>query len=166
MTLIKRSGETVQWGCNWDSGGLEAYLLMSQALQNKIISARFPYRLIELTSKYINHTASHKDNTHQTDFFGKEDAIKVLEKEISFVAERQKGPKYDPSEVQKLSKAILQFLQHGSLKTPRQIIAALIGLCQTVAFIVRNTETFDSESPETKPETQQVAERQTTYESQ
>jgi len=166
VTLIKRSGETIQWGCNWDSGGLEAYLLMSQALQDKIISARFPYRLIELTSKYINHTASPKDNTHQTDFFDEQVAIKVLEKEISFVAERQRGPKYDPAKVQEICEAILQFLNHGSLKTPCQKIAALIGLCQTVAFIVRNTETFESESPETEPETQQLAERQTTYESQ
>jgi len=162
VTLIKRSGETVQWGCNWDSGGLEAYLLMSQALQNKIISARFPYRLIELTSKYINHTASHAGNTLQTDYFTKEEAIKVLEKEICFVAERQRGPNYDPAEVQRLCEAILQFLNHGTLKTARQTIAALIGLCQTVAFIARNTETSDSESPETHQE----AERQVTYESQ
>src|SRR5205085_9339513 len=44
VSLFKRSGETIEWGCKWADGGLEAYRTMADALAKDVISSKLPYR--------------------------------------------------------------------------------------------------------------------------
>jgi len=53
VTLFKRSGETIEWGCKWDNGGLDLYRALAQALRSDQLSNKFPYRFAELLSAYV-----------------------------------------------------------------------------------------------------------------
>lgn len=57
VTLMKRSGETIQWGCRWDSGGLDVYDAMLRAVADGGISNKFPHRVAELLERYCTQTA-------------------------------------------------------------------------------------------------------------
>jgi hypothetical protein len=53
VTLMKRSGETIHWGCRWDSGGLEVYSAIMDAMQTGAVSGKFPHRVVELLDGYL-----------------------------------------------------------------------------------------------------------------
>jgi CRISPR-associated protein Cmr2 len=57
VTLLKRSGERVEWGCKWDSGGLDVYQSVHSAIQVGAVSAKFPHRLCELLEAYLTETS-------------------------------------------------------------------------------------------------------------
>lgn len=137
VTLMKRSGEIVEWGCKWESGGLDAYRQMVAALQAEVVSSKFPHRIVELVDGY------------QTDDSGKLGAVKpvagfadvvdeVLRREVGVAAERQRGKKYSPEQVATLQSSIAQYVNPLRVE---QKVRDLIGLCQTVAFIHRTTNT-------------------------
>ncbi len=56
ISVYKRSGEILEWGCKWDDGGgriaLELMRLMTEFSNNDSISSRFPYALAELVAPY------------------------------------------------------------------------------------------------------------------
>ena len=52
VTLYKRSGETIEWGCKWDSIALELMRKVTEGAQAGTISGRFPYALDELLKPY------------------------------------------------------------------------------------------------------------------
>ncbi|MFO1498735.1 MAG: type III-B CRISPR-associated protein Cas10/Cmr2 [Verrucomicrobiota bacterium] len=56
MTLMKRSGETIDWGCQWESGGLEIYDAMLRAVDDGAVSKKFPHRVVELLAAYLTET--------------------------------------------------------------------------------------------------------------
>jgi len=139
VTLMKRSGETIEWGCKWDSGGLFAYEAMCRAMANDVVSSKFPHRIVELVEKYQTGEASEKKlgaiEPHE-EFQKKVDL--VLEKEVAIAAGRQRGPKYNPDEANQIQKSIRDYLR--SIQDSQKKIDALIGLCQTVAFTHRISE--------------------------
>lgn len=53
VSLFKRSGETVEWTCKWDSGGIEVFDAMLDAITTEGVGSRFPYRLVEILGKYV-----------------------------------------------------------------------------------------------------------------
>ena len=57
VTLVKRSGETIEWGSQWDSGGLETYGALMAALQESAVSNKFPHRVVELIEGYLTETS-------------------------------------------------------------------------------------------------------------
>jgi len=57
VTLMKRSGETIHWGCQWDSGGLDVYDAIITALSDGAVSAKFPHRVVELLDGYLTETS-------------------------------------------------------------------------------------------------------------
>src|ERR1035441_1892046 len=59
VTLFKRSGETIEWGCKWAGGGLELYRAIADALNAKKLSAKFPYRAAELLLPYLTRSEEH-----------------------------------------------------------------------------------------------------------
>lgn len=134
VTLIKRSGETIQWGCQWDSGGLEAYSNILAALQADIVSAKFPHRIVQLVEAYQTDQPGRLGGTKPADGFDSL-ALEILRRDIAIAADRQRGKKYSREEVAKISDALTAYLTnlHGA---PTQV-DALIGLCQTVAFAHR-----------------------------
>jgi CRISPR-associated protein Cas10/Cmr2 subtype III-B len=56
VTLFKRSGETIEWGCKWEGGGLDFYRALADALDAEQLSAKFPYRVVELLAAYLTET--------------------------------------------------------------------------------------------------------------
>jgi CRISPR-associated protein Cmr2 len=57
ITLMKRSGEITEWGCKWESGGLEIYDAVMEAMTDRAVSSRFPHRIIELLDAYLTETS-------------------------------------------------------------------------------------------------------------
>lgn len=51
LSVIKRSGETLEWGCNWDSKALELHAEIATTLKDEL-SARFPYKLASFLEPY------------------------------------------------------------------------------------------------------------------
>ncbi|MCX8107462.1 MAG: type III-B CRISPR-associated protein Cas10/Cmr2, partial [Verrucomicrobiae bacterium] len=147
LTLIKRSGETVHWGCKWDSGGLAAYEKMIQTITSDVLSNRFPHRLIELVEQYQVEDSGTLGGIEAEPEF-KTVLLNVLKREIDVVTHRQQGKNYNPENASKVTNAILVYLQSLELKSPKDIttvVGDLIGLCKTVAFVCRSL-------PETHPE--------------
>ena len=141
VTLLKRSGETIEWGCKWDDGGLDLYQEIASALKNEELSAKFPYRLAELLVPYLVESAplAGKALANVPDF----PVDDVVEIEFFNTLERQRG-KARP-EFSKLSermrphlKAYVASLNRVGKGTKIQDkIKSFLGLCQTVAFANR-----------------------------
>ena len=53
VTLCKRSGETIEWGCKWDSGGLDIYDAIMEAMAARAVSGKFPHRVVQLLDSYV-----------------------------------------------------------------------------------------------------------------
>jgi CRISPR-associated protein Cas10/Cmr2 subtype III-B len=143
VTLFKRSGETIEWGCQWESGGLELYGALSRALEADQLSAKFPYRLAELLSPY-NTEATPLAKAAGT-MSGVEDfpLREVCLREFHHVLGRQRGARFPSEPVERaeflnqLTEKLSGFLQQLAGKTAGEQVQALIGLCQTVAFANR-----------------------------
>lgn len=153
LTLLKRSGETIEWGCNWKDGGLELYQQLAEALANGRLTNRFPYRVSQLLEPYtIDTTPLAKENeengsiTELDDFEPKE----IMQREIAHAL----GQHCDSRELQhELMKRFDDFLCATSEAFENQIeknnslakriskttwlLNALNGLCKSVAFIER-----------------------------
>ncbi|TFE65874.1 type III-B CRISPR-associated protein Cas10/Cmr2 [Methylacidiphilum caldifontis] len=92
VSLFKRSGEILQWGSKWElfsqSQGQSSYIALelfkslNEYFNKKYISARFPYRLAELTQAYFP-SFPHKDSLD-----GPEEVKKVIEKDFDFAIEQ------------------------------------------------------------------------------
>ncbi len=87
VTLYKRSGETIEWGCQWKSGGLEIYRRMADALETGEVSNRFPHRIAGLLEAYVTETSALSAKTMKSlpDF----DVALVIEQELHHVIDRQ-----------------------------------------------------------------------------
>jgi CRISPR-associated protein Cas10/Cmr2 subtype III-B len=155
VTLMKRSGEIVEWGAKWD-GGLELYREMAAALEAGQLSGKFPHRFVELLDAYLTGTTPllRESQTIQAVDGFPVDAI--IQREFDHCLGRQRGPKF-PTE--KGSADALLAAWRGSLMTylkaldnaaatkPETRLQAVIGLCQTVAFAHRTAA-----GTETNPE--------------
>ena len=60
VSVFKRSGEILEWGCKWDSKALDIYSQLRGSLTDSL-SKRFPYKLAELLQPYGDITANMKD---------------------------------------------------------------------------------------------------------
>lgn len=150
ISLIKRSGETIQWASKWSNGALELYRHLSEARSNGDISNRFTYRVIELLEPY----KVGESQTHTQDF----DTIEIAEVEWRSSLERQCQLKeaeksaFIENATELFSKYIesipAAMIAAGKEKVPSEspdakdvhnaILDGVIGLCQSIAFIERN----------------------------
>nr|UXE44113.1 hypothetical protein Hi04_10k_c110_00004 [uncultured bacterium] len=134
VTLMKRSGEIIKWGCRWDSHGVEAYRALVGALGEGIISGKFPHRVVELLEPYLADDLNRLGATRSVrDFDGVSDAI--IARELAHAADRQRGPNYTTSVIQPLINALHTYWT--VLPDAQAKLRGLIGLCQTVAFAAR-----------------------------
>ena len=51
LSVLKRSGEILEWGCNWDSAALDLHSEIVESLKDEL-SARFPYKLAAFLAPY------------------------------------------------------------------------------------------------------------------
>jgi hypothetical protein len=133
VTLMKRSGETIEWGCQWESGGLALYGAVASAIEQKKLSRKFPYRVVELLSPYLPG----KDVQGRDPF----PCDKVITREFSFVIDRQRGKNFPKGTEDKdqfvasLEGALAKYLQRLVERSGK--LNGVIGLCQTVGFASR-----------------------------
>ena len=63
VSVFKRSGEILEWGCKWTSKSLDIYRQLRDSLDENL-SGRFPYKLAELLQPYGDLTKSMKEVVH------------------------------------------------------------------------------------------------------
>lgn len=165
VSLFKRSGETIEWGSKWESGGLKLYEVIADALDAGQLSGKFPHRAIELLEPY--QTSGHQEDV---DSF---DVVAVINKEFAHAVSRQSASGHATTVWANLKPKLFTFMTNldsdwekskvedkQPAETKRQrTLNSLIGLCQTVAF-AHHTRDNDAEQKTHEPATETLAERQ------
>ncbi|MGH8023371.1 MAG: type III-B CRISPR-associated protein Cas10/Cmr2 [Limisphaerales bacterium] len=144
VTLMKRSGETIEWGCKWKSGGIEAYDAMLTAMASGAVSGKFPHRVVELLEGYYAAQLGTSGAIEPHEPFDRE-ADEILLRDVGLAAERQKGPRYSSDTADGVRNSIEKYLR--SISDSRGKVAGLIGLCQAAAFTARNRSPAQLEAP-------------------
>ncbi len=88
VTVMKRSGETVEWVARWQDAGVDAATSLLEALGNQTVSAKFPYRLGELISVYRTQSTGTMKPMEMVKGF---DLAAVFAHELRTVLQRQRG---------------------------------------------------------------------------
>jgi len=143
VTLMKRSGEILEWGCQWQSGGLELYRAIADALDVGQLSGKFPHRLCELLEPYVTGDADKLGSLKPAESFTPEMAQEVICCELDVVLSRQRGPKYERCVADAIRPLAAAYL--ARFDTAQGKVRALIGLCQAVAFAHRSRS--ENETP-------------------
>lgn len=180
VTLMKRSGETIEWGCQWDSGGLDIYDAMLRAVAEGAVSRKFPHRVVELLDGYLTETSPLAAKAVQAvnGFPVQEVVLREFQHALDRQGQRKELPAFQALAGQ--AETLRRYLAtvkpnlsdqsdpsgHSAAATGATTetpLRALIGLCQTVAFIARNLPdeaNQQSEISNLKSEISQPAERQ------
>jgi hypothetical protein len=149
VTLMKRSGEIIEWGAKW-KGGLELYQTVSAALENEHLSAKFPHRFAELLEAYILARTPLLERSGDIETHQEFPVADIIRREFDHCLCRQRGARFpnNSDEANTLLHSLRAALDThlGSLSdagTPKpesdHILHSLIGLCQTVAFAHRTS---------------------------
>jgi len=140
VTLFKRSGETIEWGANWEKGGLELYRALADAPQKNQLSSKFPYRVVELLEPYLTQQTGLAKTVPDSGFGAAVDEI--IQREFAVACSRQRGTAWTSDLAQQLLRLLAQYV--AGLGNAELKVRGVIGLCQTVAFSNRT-------APEDKP---------------
>ncbi|MCS1410346.1 MAG: hypothetical protein M2R45_03538 [Verrucomicrobia subdivision 3 bacterium] len=154
VTLMKRSGEINHWGGRWDKGGLCLYAKILCLLEQNVVSAKFPHRIIEFVKPYLSVDSGSCKLPQDAETFSEEIAQRILLREIELAADRQRGPNYSSKIVEELKSETENYLRavsdvkavsdeaeaRAKKETPQRMVSSLIGLCHTVAFAHRTRE--------------------------
>jgi CRISPR-associated protein Cmr2 len=164
VTLMKRSGEIVEWGCQWSSGGIALYERLFEAGRCQELSSRFPYRLMQLLSPYLSVSAGHgDDHEHLNDVNGFDAGCVILTEARHALKQHHQGQAQESTRAineitalfeDYLAKAQVAIGDHPHAAT--QLVEQVTGLCQTVAFAVRNVDP-DERKDAQKPNSNEVA---------
>lgn len=171
VTLMKRSGEIIEWGAKWRNG-LELYCAMAEALEAEQISGKFPHRWAELLSAYITETTPLVREAKTVEPVEQFPVDEIIGREFDHTISRQHGPKFpkEQAAIQELKMKLrgalanyLQSLDATEKVKPEERLQALIGLCQTVGFAHRTRDAGgDAHSAISHPQSAiEPAERQT-----
>jgi len=158
VTLMKRSGEIIEWGAKW-TGGLAFYDALAAGLDSNRLSSKFPHRFAELLEAYVTEStplARDRQPVQPVAGFPVDDLLRT---ELGHCLSRQRGPAYPKdreaarNEDTKILKALDDYLDSlnavGWTDSERRL-RSVIGLCQTVAFAHRTGGKASDHSPEPK----------------
>jgi CRISPR-associated protein Cmr2 len=140
VTLMKRSGEILEWGCRWSSGGLELLGAIQNGLACDALSAKFPHRVIELLEPYLTQQTALARTKPDEQFNSRVDEI--IRQEVSTALKRQRGKQWTDSLPEQMEQRLTVYLQ--KLPDPQRKLSDLIGLMQTAAFANRTRSESDS----------------------
>lgn len=146
ITVMKRSGETVEWSARWNDAGVAAATTLLDALNQKTVSSKFPYRLGELISAYRTQSSGLIGDAKSITSVEGFDLPSVLAHELRTVLSRQRGPAWDQngSEFEvSFTSHMRQWIAHmlGSLSNDESI-SQILALCAYCGFARRQgTET-------------------------
>jgi CRISPR-associated protein Cmr2 len=136
VTLFKRSGETIEWGCKWAGGGLDVYRALADALLADQLSNKFPYRVVELLEPYLTQQTGLAKTTLAPGFKAVVDEI--IRRDFAVVCGRQCRPGWTTDLTKQLLCLLAQYLD--GLGEAEKKVRDVIGLCQTVAFASRTRD--------------------------
>jgi len=145
IALMKRSGEILEWGCQWDSGGLELLWAVQGAMDKDCLSAKFPHRVIEFLEPYLAQQSGLAQMQSDAGFNRK--ASEIIQQEIGTAANRQRGSRWSDLLPNQLRDKVSVYIQ--GLAEPQAMLKGLVGLMQTVAFANRTSPESNS-NPEPK----------------
>ncbi len=140
ITLFKRSGETVEWGCQWAGGGLKLFGALTEALASQKLSAKFTYALIELLRPYRMASTPLMEQGESVKAANGFKVAEVIGREFAHTLGRQHGPKFPKDKDQQeslgeqLTSALEDYLSTLKSHSIDRQLQDVIGLCQTVAF--------------------------------
>lgn len=164
VSLFKRSGEILEWGCKWDDGGIALFDAILAAMSEKQLSAKFPHRVIELLDAYrtTQSPLAEKAKTLTDDPGFTKQLDDLIRREFAHALSRQHGPRWpenkeDREEITKrLSDALAHHLGQLGKEKPTEAnldaqdkLERLTGLLSAVAFAHR-TAADSSVSPTPK----------------
>ncbi len=129
VSLMKRSGEIIEWGAKWDNGGLDLYRAVAGCLDSKDLSGKFPHRVCELLEPYL---AKSKEVANAAAF----DAPAVIREEFCFAVRRQSARTKANDNEALLVPALGNYL-NGLGADPQTLLQAVTGLCSVAAFAHR-----------------------------
>jgi len=161
VTLLKRSGETIEWDTRFDvelgsndlahRGGILALQWMLCALgchvgslpniprpaTAKVLSAKFPHRLCELLLPHIAPSPHGVD-----DLLGNQiDPVSLFKHELDHALTRQKGTEWDSKEsedtIKRLRSTMVEYVQNLPGETCTAKFAPVLNLLTTAAFLAR-----------------------------
>jgi len=130
VRLMKRSGETLDWGAKWTQGGLDLHQTLLLALAEGHLTAKFPHRLCEVLAPLVNETTKVTD----IEDFPTADLVRS---EFARLLRQHEGDNWTPDTGAALTSALDAYLGSLSSHTPTQVFQALIGLATAVAFAHR-----------------------------
>lgn len=145
VTLMKRSGEIIEWGARWE-GGLTLYHTLRSALEERKLSGKFCHRWIELLDAYLMERTGlmRRSSEGTTTEFSEVDV--VIGRELEHVLFRQRGDRFpeNPMERQALLADIRSALEtylgtlgEATVSGAERRLQSVIGLLQTCAFAHR-----------------------------
>lgn len=132
VSTFKRSGEILHWGAKWDSGGIDLFNAIAGAMEKTApqgVSGKFPHRVCELLTPYLNAHSGITEATTTLDF----PAAEIIRREFEFAATQQGSPMAAEALLPSLD-PYLNSLRH---ENNSNLAASVIGLCRSVAFTNR-----------------------------
>lgn len=151
VTLMKRSGEIIEWGAKWKDG-LDLHAALSKALESDRLSSKFPHRFAELLEAYTTDSTPLIKADRNLAAVGGFPVEEIVRREFEHCLARQRGAEFprEREEADRLRATLLTALETylGSLRAANspnpsgappaeRVLRAVIGLCQTVAFAHR-----------------------------
>lgn len=141
VTLLKRSGEQVGWGCQWESGGIAAYHSMQAGMMEEVFSNRLPYRIVGVLAPHLI-----PDSGLAKDLFQVPNGFpwdQLICREADYTLQRQRAKNWAKDRADGCLKSIRGYLEYMA---ENQKLAGIIGLCQTVAFTLPVRQEASEES--------------------
>lgn len=143
ITIFKRSGETLQWGARWpvyeqQETGINLFKELLADMASGLLSARFPYRFMELIGLYGGKSSSVGTDSgfsrNLADIMSRDFEESLHRQGIRAAASRQSGLKQDFANYL----AWLQEQTRDHANPTEQILNSVNGLFQTLAWVSKN----------------------------
>jgi CRISPR-associated protein Cmr2 len=136
IRLMKHSGEILDWGARWDTGGMNLYHALAECLKAKQLSSTFPHRLFEILAPFENRSDTVKD----AEGFP---TSEIIESEFERLLVQHEKSAFDPTDIKRHLKDYLSSLESEN-RTPSDVASHVIGLATAVAFLYRTKKDSSS----------------------
>ncbi len=132
ISLLKRSGEIIEWGANWNSGARELLRAWQACINANQISTKGAHRYAELLTPYQSSRSTMVNYCQHTPFSSREDEIAKLE----FVSMLERQGPTAPDILRDCLNAYVDYLMKDSRVT--NLADELVPMCSVIAFMGRN----------------------------
>ena len=142
ISLMKRSGEIIEWGAKWDSGAQELLDAWQECIENKRISAKGAHRYAELLTPYMSRRNELVD--YQQCEAYEQQAASIARLEFESMLERQwsSASRAEQAPLRAALNTYVERLMAEQIGTPARLrvnnpVDELVPMCSVVAFIGR-----------------------------